>query len=360
MTQPTNFSLTTTKALAASPVSPASPAAQAPQARERTIAPPTTFNTETGLHESVPGGWSGKDGKQVAEPPPAKVAKDGKQPTRHEQWLADQKTAREAREGKRSAKAAESQALARDFLKKGDLVGAAKSLGMSPAEFREYAQNVLLTVPTPDKELTADQKRAADEEAFRAEQVAFKKQQEAFNSGVIRAGYIKDKIAPVIADSDRFEFIHNEGSVKMAEYIYDFMNAHYGKTREELSVADVAEEIEKTLEKNFVASVEKARKMKKAARYFREEEPVAEVAAEGEPAPPADDERFTDRNIAGMHEAPTASRFPAYEEEALESEAPPPRQAIRREPGARVPFALMTREERRAQMAAEERAARRT
>ena len=347
MSQPTNFSVTTTKSPAPSPVSPSAGAgqvAQTPQARERTISPPTTFNTETGLREDVPGGWSGKDGEKPAKPAKEAATKPtAPKETRHEKWLADQKAAREQREGKKTAKAAESQALARDFLKKGDLVGAAKSLGMSPSEFREYAQNVLLTVPTPDAELTPEQKKEKDEQAFREEVKAFKSEQEQFRSATIRAGYIKDKVMPAIADAAKFEFIHTEGADKVAAYIYDFMNAHYGKTREELSASDVAEEIEKQLEANFVASVEKARKMKKAARYFREEEPAVEATAEAEPEPAL----------------AQAAEEPAREEEDELEAHPLPRPVVRREPGARIPFALLSRAEKQAIIDEENRAARR-
>ena len=167
MTQPTNFSVTTTKTPAAS--TPGGAAAKSPQAagvveaRERTIAPPTTFNTETGLREDVKGGWTGKDGEKPAPAAKPKSGAEGKPaPTRHETWLAEQKAAREAREGKKTAKTAESQALARDFLKKGDLAGAANSLGMPSSELRELLLGGLLTTPTPDTELTPEQKKAVD------------------------------------------------------------------------------------------------------------------------------------------------------------------------------------------------------
>ena len=367
---PDNFNLkmsaTPIATSGASPTQGSTPAAvPAVQTRSRAIAPPTAYNPDTGVVEPVEGGWTGKDG---APEPKAEAAKpEPGKPTRHDQWKAEQKAAREAREAKTAKKTVETQALARDFLKKGDLVGSAKALGMSPAEFREYAQNVLLTAPTPDKELTPEQKRAADEEAFRAEVKTFKAEQEAFRNQTIRSSYIKDKIAPVLADAEKFEFIHNEGLEKMGAYIYDFMNAHYGKTKEELSASDVAEEIEKQLEANFTASVEKARKMKKAAKYFRTEEPEAEPAPalaveESNEEEVREDMRFPERDIARLRPAPLASRFPARESEPEPTETFTKQAVIRREGsnGAGVPFALLSREERLARIDAENRSARRS
>ena len=368
MTQPTNFSVTTTKTPAAS--TPGGAAAKSPQAagvveaRERTIAPPTTFNTETGLREDVKGGWTGKDGEKPAPAAKPKSGAEGKPaPTRHETWLAEQKAAREAREAKKTAKTAESQALARDFLKKGDLAGAANSLGMPSSELRELLLGGLLTTPTPDKELTPEQKKAADEEAFRASVLAHQKDVDAFKNATIRASYIKDKILPALADAAKYEFLHNEGVEKSAAYAYDFMNAHYQKTREELSISDVLSEMEKTLEKNFVASVERAKKMKKAERYFRpsEEEVVAEADQPDDAAlatRAAEEDRFHDRSLAGLREA-AETRFPAHQEEPEGDEVVPPRQAVRRDVGSKVPFAMLTPAEKRAILAAEDRAARR-
>jgi len=377
MPGPTNFNIAVTPPPVAS-VGGASPAGKAPQAapavqsRTREIAPPTTYNTDSGLLEPVKGGWTGKDVEArpaaIAKPDP-KPGADGKPaPTRHEQWKTAQAKAKADREAKGSEKVAKSQALARDFLKSGDLAGAAKALGMSPADFREYAQNVLLTVPTPDKELTPEQKREADEEKLRADLKAIKDENDAFRAQTVRSTYIKDKIAPALADAEKFQFIHDQGLDKISAYIYDLMNLHYGKTREELNPADVAAEVERQLEANFMSSIERARKIKRVAKLFRDTE--ADPAALDEPIVPSEvdeeqirqDTRFPERRLAGLRAEPLAGRYPAREEMPDEEPEPArPRQAvIRSEPsGAGVPFALLSREEKLARIDAENRAARR-
>jgi hypothetical protein len=337
------------------------PSASTTGSRTRVIAPPTTYNPDTGLLEPVKGGWTGKDDApdpKVAKPKADASAKP--EPTRQEKWKAEQAAAKAEREAKATKKTAESQALARDFLKKGDLPGAAKALGMPAAELRDLLVGGLLTTPTEDKPLTPEQEREARDEKYRKDVEALKKEQLDFKNSVVRASYIKDKIVPAITDAEKFAFLHDEGLEKSAAYIYDFMNEHYQRTfretgkGEELNAADVAETMEKQLEANYRAGIERLRKIKKMKALFGEVE---------EPAPAEEPDL--------EQPAPATEEEPAPEEEPLAAEPanaqPPPRRPApprqvslgRAAIGSGVPFALLTREERLARMDAENRAARR-
>lgn len=305
------------------------------QTRTSTIKGPTVWNQDTGLVEPVKGGWTGKDGEASPEPKPA--PKEGETPPvdRHTAWKAIQAETKKEREAKKTAKVAETQALARDFLKKGDLAGAAKALGMQPAEFREYAQNVLLTVPTPDAEMTPEQRKEADEKKFREDRLAHEANVNAFQLDVIRTNYTRDKIAPVLADKAKYEFISQEEPGAIERYIYDFMDGHYRKTKEELSVADVADVVEAQLEKAFVANVEKRKSLKKVAKLFaapEAEDPVEEAPAREEYAP---------RDGRSPQWVP-----PPVEEELNE---PPPARVptkVTRPRTNGTPFAFLSREEK--------------
>ena len=341
---PKGFNVTTTQHAVSPPpngagITKAAPGPTEVQVRERRIGPLTQFNPDSGMVEADPASpWGGQ--AKPLEPEPVKPA-DPAAPSRRDAWKAEQDKIKAERAAKSAKALEERQPLAREFLKKGDLAGAAKALGMTPAEFREYAQNVLLTMPTPDKELTPEQKREADEKAFRESQEAFRKEQEAWRFQVTAENYIRDNIRPVLADKEAYEFISQQAPGSVEAYIYRFMNDHYVKTQETLNVKDVADTVELELEKAAVATFERNKGLKKFAKVLKPERAVAEVeepqlGAENVETPPA----------------PAPRRAP--ERPAPERPAPRPLAPRSEQNGARIPFALMSREERLAAMREED------
>ena len=340
---PSGFNITTTPHAISAPPNGATkvdPSSTSVQQRTHTIGPLTKFDSKSGLvvpAEDSP--WKGEAAPVVEKAAPVEKPAEAA-PDRRAAWQAEQEKTKAERARKTAEALEKRQPLARDFLKKGDLSGAAKALGMTAAEFREYAQNVLLTIPTPDAELTPEQKREADEKAFREEQATFRKEQETFRYQTIADNYIRDKVRPVLADKEKFEFIAQQDSGKIEAYIYNFMDQHFRKTGEELKAIDVAETIEAELEKTFTASVERHRSLKKVGKLFA---PKAEETA-------------AERPVA-KQAAPAAQ---LSTETAAEEEAPDPNEAFHAQPvraapkPGRTPFALMSREERLAMMREEE------
>lgn len=310
--------------------------------RSRTISPLTQYNPESGLVEADPASPWGGQAKPIEEPkPPETPPADPAAPSRREAWKAEQDKRSAERAEKQRKAIEEKQPLVRDFLKKGDLAGAAKALGMTAAEFREYAQNVLLTMPTPDKELTPEQKLEKERQEIREEREAIKKRQDQLEYAQTADRYIRDRIRPVLSDKEKYEFISQQEPAKIEAYIYQFMNEHYAKTREELNPSDVADTIEAELERAFVQSIERHKPLKKVAKLFAPkpaEEAAPQLSAEVEEPEPAPVER------PQLRQPPAAKPPPA------------PRQAVIRseQNGSRVPFALLSREERLAALREEE------
>lgn len=200
----------------------------------------------------------------------------------HSKWKQEQAAKKQERNQKKNEKAAQQQVLAKDLLQKGDIVGAARALGMTPTDLITYMDNARLSIPNKTEELTPEQQRAADEEAFKSERLAFEEEQRAFKYQTVKQSYTRDKILPILADADKFEMVNQanaDGSI--TDYIYEYMNKHFVETGEELSAADVAESIENELYTARSQALEAAKKTKKLAKFFTPQE-LREMADEAE------------------------------------------------------------------------------
>jgi len=238
-------------------------------------------------------------------------------------------------------------------------------LDMSPADFATYVDNARLSIPTKTEELSPEQKRAKDEEQFRADRLAFEKEQSAFRYQTIASNYIRDNIAPVLQDKDKFELIHTAGLNDMQNYIYEFMNKHYNETKEVLSAQDVAETIENQLYQNSIQAIEANRKVKKLAKLFASQEEEVKVAVDEMAEAPGRQTRpsFVEPTLTNKQARPLDTRFPtrdeelnaSSEEEAEEAEPNTNTVSKRKSVGSDIPFALLSRAERLARMKAEQR-----
>lgn len=331
----------------------------------RNIAPITEYNSKTGnldVRSDTPWGKPAAETPAV-ETPAAETATSTTTPDRHTKWREEQAAKKAQREEQRLAKRSKQEALASELLKKQDLVGAAKALGMSPADLATYVDNARLQIPVKTEELTPEQKRAQDEEKFRQERLAFEEEQKAFKYQTIAYNYIKDNIAPVLADKEKFEFIHKYDAAKVQNYIYEFMNKHFQETGEELSPQDVAETIEEQMYNAHVQSLESLKGIKKVAKYFAPAPTPTEVEETQQPQRPTRDvsvkNQIVEPTLANKKARPLDSRFPMQDQEvdqlmaeaeAEEAKITPSAASRRTTSNSNVPFAFLSREERLARM----------
>lgn len=268
-------------------------------ATTRTLAPLTRYDADLGI--AVPIDPSETQEDPAGAPGGTKTA----DPDRHAKWKEQQAAKKAERETARTEKAATSQLLAKDLLAKGDLVGAAKTLGMTPAELSTLVTHATLGMPTKPEEpkkLSPEEQRVADETKFKEDRLAFEKEVREYNRNKDVTSFIEKNIAPELQNKDKYEMIHAASDIpKISAYVYEYMNQHYLETSgknedgsfkpgEVLKASDILESIEETMYKAHVQSLERAKKIKKVSSYFappkeevEAEEPNAEVAEDLDP-----------------------------------------------------------------------------
>lgn len=326
----------------------------------RSIAPLTEYNSDTGnLDVKADSPWGAK-----LDPKPD-TTQQPQTPDRHTAWKAEQAAKRAEREQKKSEKQVQNQLLAKDFLQKGDLAGASNALGISPSDLIALVSNGALGIKPEVKTKTPEEIRTEEEAKFRADRLAFEKEQREWKYQQTAQSYIKDNISPVLVDKDSFEFIHQYDVKQIENYTYEYMNEHYRKTGEVLNAKDVLETIENEMYNSHVASLEKARGIKKVAKYFSPQEEQLDGTEEEQESvrkPAAREISLKEPTLANKAAKPLNSRFPVKtqeveEEPEAEEEVNEVPQAIRRTNGttSKTPFALLSHEERMARMRAESR-----
>jgi hypothetical protein len=227
----------------------------------------------------------------VAKPADAAAEKD-----RHTKW-------REAQEAKRTEKmaadldaATKRQGLAKELLAKRDLGGAAKALGIQVSELVTYVNEGAMGMkPEPEvvKPPTPEEAFKAEQAAFRKEMSDFKAEQIASNNSRNMAGFIEANFRPLLADKDAYEMIHASGSADVEAYAYRYMNEHYFETSEKdeagkivkpgevLNAKDVLDKIEESLTANAEAAVTRQKGVKKLAKHFVPSGEVAQTLGAG-------------------------------------------------------------------------------
>ncbi len=144
----------------------------------------------------------------------------------------------------------------------------AKALGMDPTEFLRRYQNEMFNIPneeTKKPEPSIDEKLKAYEEERAKERKAAADYQYEMN----RLNYINNNILPVIkGDPEKFQLLNYNNLEASAGFIYDMMNDHWMRTKEELKAEDVAEEMENQLQLEFEDKIEKVKKIGKFSRHF--------------------------------------------------------------------------------------------
>jgi hypothetical protein len=239
----------------------------------RNIAPLTTYNTETGTVDTDPNSpWGGDSPAETVEEvaavkPKVEVPKT-QEVDRYAAWKLAEDAKKVEREQGRQDKATKQQALAKDFLMKGDLVNAAKALNMSPAELALYVDNARLGIPnkqaTPAKLTLEQQIEKLNKELQDSKQEAAK-----YNQTLEVSNWIKDNIVPELsANKDKYEVLHMYEPKDVQAQIYQLMNEHFQETKETLKVSEVAEMLEDQLANIHRSSVEKLKAAKKFQDLF--------------------------------------------------------------------------------------------
>jgi hypothetical protein len=281
----------------------------------RSIPKLTNYNSETGLLDTI-STWESRGQEERATE--AAPSKDSVEKTvgddRLDAWRTEQAEKKAEQKERKAEKAAKQQLLAKDFLRKGDLVSAANALGMTPSDLAAYVDNARLQIPNEaEKELSPSEKKANEEAQFRKEVEDFKREQQAFKYQTIASSYIKENIDPILSDRDKFEYIHNADVSQIKNYVYEFMNDHFRATGEELKASDVLETIEEQMFQAHISALEKAKQIKKVAKYFSPEEAKEDSIMEESPK--------TERRSISMPSAPSfkESRLEDRKEKSLNS-----------------------------------------
>jgi hypothetical protein len=327
----------------------------------KNIAPLTIYNTETGTVDvSSDSPWglpASVEQKPVEKKPVA-------EPDRHAAWKAEQATKKAEREQKREERAVKSQTLAKDFLLKGDLVSAAKAIGLSPNELALYVDNARLAIPNkkeekaPTLEETVAQLRQQIEEQ--------KKQDMQFRMTIQQVNYIKEHIVPELAaNKDKYKVLGLYEQKEVQNEIYKLMNEHFQETGEELTAAEVASSLNDQLATIHKSSIEKLKAAKLFEDMFQKEAVVENLETDETTEEPAGNiDRSVMRTVNLQSEPYKADKSKAdsttkkllnrnkpTDEEEAEELIPT---AVRRPPGKKVHPVFMSREERLAALRAEE------
>jgi hypothetical protein len=352
----------------------------------RNIAPLNQYNRETGIREArTDSPWGNQQAdtepEVMQDAPPVRTDVKTSSTQRQEQWKSEQQAKKEARQEQQVSKQVKQQALAKDLFFKGDLAGAAQALGMSPTDLITYVDNARLQIPNKKEELSPEQIRAKEDTDYRADRAKFEQDQRDFKFQVIATNYIREHMDPILTDKKAFEFIHKNDVNKIKNYAYNYMNNHLQETGETLDVKDVLEHIENQFVETFRASIEKLRDVDKMKEYFvpRKDKVEQEQVQDEEPSkfnlkvskvPKVRDvnmraPNFEEPTLESRNEVPLNSRFPLHDDsedvERMMAEAEEEEQkvlsqthnAVRRpvnNTGKKIPFALLSREERLAQM----------
>jgi hypothetical protein len=291
---------------------------------------------------------------------------------RHAKWKQAQADKKEAANQQKTVKQIEQQRLAKDYLKEGNIVKAADALGLTVTEMLSLTQNAALSIPTKDKELTPEEKKAKEEADFRAAWEAEKTENQRYRYETTARDYIRENIVPVMKDEEKYQLLNqNKDNIpKIQRVVYEYLNNCYQETCEYDSsgklvkdgvtpdIADVLDTMESYYETQAKTALEQFRGVKKFSDMFaaQEEEQKDKVDAARrtvsskptktakKPQVPANDQAFVEEEaLLGEKQSQIDEDYPEIEEEAHQALS-----VKQFNPRARnkKPFALMSPEEK--------------
>lgn len=284
------------------------PASGYGEAAKKDVAKYAPINEHTVVKRAVaPTGYVADESETSAEPakPEPAAEKD-----RRTKWREEQDAKRAKRDTDRTEQLSKRQGLAGVLLKKGDIAGAAKALGLSIPDFVALTNNAAMGVKPESekpKELTPAEAFEAERKSFREEMQTFRNEQAAERNTRAMTSFIEDTLRPVLADKDAYELCHAAGIVDIETAAYQYMNQHYFDTSEKdeagnitkageiLDAKTVLDSFEKTLYDEQVATLERVKGIKKVAKYFA---PAGDAGVADEAAPAKPDPAISNPNVA--------------------------------------------------------------
>ncbi len=190
---------------------------------------------------------------------------------------------RRAAEIERKAQATQKEANAmlaqakqfQDFIEKAktDPTLLAKAMGMDQNELLRKYQNKLFEIGEDEPVVKPEEEVKQRLAQYEAERQQERRRAADIESQNTRNTYISSKIIPEISnDLDKYQLLNLNGKAACAGFIYDIMNSHFQQTGEEMSVAEVAEEMENQLAQDIESKIAQVRKVAKFAKHFRDEQ----------------------------------------------------------------------------------------
>lgn len=317
----------------------------------------TQYNVDTGEVESS-GEWkqAQPQTEKVKTEKSDKTNKEEKTTSRHQEWKAQQEAKRQATQEAKQAKQIQKQALAKDYLAQGNIVKAAESLGLSVADFLAMTQNAALSMPTKKEELTPEQKKAQEDQQWRESMQKRLEDADRFKYETVASNFIRDNIAPKMADAEKYQFLNQNPDLapKIQRGIYEYLNQCYAETcvydaQGQLiqdgtfpKIEDVLDTLETQYEQAAVDTLEKAKKIKKLSKFFGKQ--VAQEMVQEEPGSSQEDEAQLGDDSVNEEEqfARSLPLAPEEEEEERPVRKPVSQARPRSKVNSRVPFALMS------------------
>lgn len=237
---------------------------------QRTVPPLTRYNKETGRVDNLPDMGAIQQDEESPKTVPQKEQTVEEQ-DRFSKWKEEQAVKKAEREAAKLERAQKEQELGASLLKKGDIVGAAKAFGMSPADLIALVSNGAMGIkpeePEP-KKLSVEEQLRADLDQLRKEKEESEAERKAWQFNKESSEWIEKNITPEFSNKDKYELLHQFDPAKVQRTVYNYMNQHYQETNEVLSVVDILESMENEILADRERALEANKGIKKLSKYF--------------------------------------------------------------------------------------------
>ena len=221
------------------------------------------------------------------------------QKARHEKWKAEQAAKKEAKIKADNARAAEKQALARDYLKEGNITKAADALGVSVTELITLTQNAALQIKTEEKKLTPAEQQAKDFADYKAAKELELQRLSQTQYTLIANNWIDKNIAPVMADTSKYELINlnKDNILKLQMAVYEYLNKLNAEGKPLPKVEEVLDTIEKEAEEFAKQNLTQYKNVKKFKTLFGPDGEEVKPAKKAKKAPEPTEEESMEEEL---------------------------------------------------------------
>lgn len=246
----------------------------------RPLAPKTEISAVSNLHKVATEVAAEVAVVAPVTPEVPAVDEAAKRAKRKEEWtMAEKARQLDASANEKLSKAKDYEHALANFDKDPMLLARALNIPLSDLLIR--LQNSAMGAPT-EKVLSPEEQYKLKNMQYEQQMQALNKRQIELENNTARNNYLNTKIIPVLnKEPDKYELLHAEGMENSANFIYEYMNDWYGKTKQELNVTDVLEAFEEELTEKYSGKLNHFKNMKKFKDLFAQQA-AAEAAAEGE------------------------------------------------------------------------------